>query len=351
MLQTGVLRSGAAAVALALLMAWWLVPRKDLQQVPIDADDIGGVVTGPAGPEGGVWVIAETDDFETRFAKIVVTDALGRYVIPDLPTASYQVWVRGYGLVDSPKRPARPGTTLALTAVPAPSPAAAAQYYPAAYWYSMLDVHGHSEGLDGVERTRMVGAFKNIGCVGCHQLGNLATRTIPSALGTFPSHADAWVRRVRSGQAGQGMSNQLGQYDGRLIRTFADWTERIAAGELPRAQPQRPFGVERNVVVTVRDWNTEKSYLHDLIATDRRNPTVNAYGALYGAPELSTDFFPILDPVKNVATSFRRARARARPTRARPRPRRPRPTGATKRSGTAGPTSTIRGWTRRDACG
>jgi hypothetical protein len=53
--------------------------------VQIDSDDIGGVVTGKHGPEAGVWVIAETTDLGTRFAKIVVTDDHGRYVIPDLP--------------------------------------------------------------------------------------------------------------------------------------------------------------------------------------------------------------------------------------------------------------------------
>ncbi len=102
------------------------------QSVAIDSDDIGGTVNGPAGPEAGVWVIAETDAFETRFAKIVVTDDQGRYVVPDLPAANYQVWVRGYGLVDSSKVPGRPGQTLNLVANAAPSPAAAAVVYPAA---------------------------------------------------------------------------------------------------------------------------------------------------------------------------------------------------------------------------
>ncbi|HSL71020.1 MAG TPA: hypothetical protein VK864_12310, partial [Longimicrobiales bacterium] len=75
----------------------------DAQTVAIDSDDIGGVVTGARGPEAGVWVIAETSDLPTKFVRIVVTDDRGRYVIPDLPKANYQVWVRGYGLVDSPK--------------------------------------------------------------------------------------------------------------------------------------------------------------------------------------------------------------------------------------------------------
>src|SRR5438876_1600833 len=102
--------------------------------VAIDGDDIGGVVTGPSGPEAGVWVIAETTDLPTRFARIVVTDDQGRYVIPDLPRASYQVFVRGYGLVDSAKVSARPGQQINLTAEIAPNARAAAQVYPAAWW-------------------------------------------------------------------------------------------------------------------------------------------------------------------------------------------------------------------------
>ena len=77
--------------------------------VPVDADDLGGIVAGDKGPEAGVWVIAETTDLPTKFARIVVTDDLGRYLIPDLPKAGYSVWVRGYGLVDSPKVKASPG--------------------------------------------------------------------------------------------------------------------------------------------------------------------------------------------------------------------------------------------------
>src|SRR5581483_4620531 len=80
--------------------------------------------------------------------------------------------------------------------------------------------------------------------------------------------------------------------------------DRVARGELPRSKPSRPQGVERNIVVTLRDWMNEKQYLHDLISSDRRNPTVNANGPLYGSPEYSSDNMPILDPVKNTATTF-----------------------------------------------
>ena len=94
--------------------------------VEIDADDIGGVVTSAQGPEAGVWVIAETTDLPTRFIRIVATDDLGRYVLPDLPEATYEVFVRGYGLVDSPRVSASPGQMLDLRGVVAPDERAAA---------------------------------------------------------------------------------------------------------------------------------------------------------------------------------------------------------------------------------
>src|ERR1700682_1257946 len=71
------------------------------QAVAVNSDNIGGVVTGPNGPEPGVWVIAETTALPTRFIKSVVTDDQGRYLTPELPKANYTVWARGYGLVES----------------------------------------------------------------------------------------------------------------------------------------------------------------------------------------------------------------------------------------------------------
>jgi hypothetical protein len=114
-------------------------------RVSIDNDDIGGVVTSTKGPEAGVWVIAETSDLPTKFSKTVVTDDQGRYLLPDLPKANYNVWVRGYGLIDSRKVQASPGANLNLTAVIASTPGAAAHYYPAGYWWSMLEVPAKSE--------------------------------------------------------------------------------------------------------------------------------------------------------------------------------------------------------------
>jgi hypothetical protein len=271
--------------------------------VAINADDIGGVVKSPHGPEAGVWVIAETRDLPTRYAKMVVTDDQGRYLVPDLPKAKYQVWVRGYGLIDSPKVEAVPGQQLDLTAVPAPNEAAAAQYYPAIYWYAMLKIPnqdqfgGKSDIPANITQADWLTTIKNQSCVGCHQLGQLSTRTIPAALGQFKSGEDAWIRRIQAGQASPLMVNQLaGKLGGVPFKYFGDWTDRIAQGELPFARPPRPQGIERNIVVTTWDWGNDKKYLHDLISSDKRNPTVNSYGLLYGSPEYSTDELPVLDP-------------------------------------------------------
>jgi len=274
--------------------------------ISIDADDIAGVVTSASGPEAGVWVIAETEDFDTRFSRIVATDDAGRYLIPDLPDASYMVWVRGYGLADSEKTAAAPGQHLDLRVASATDDAAAARVYPAAYWYSMMKVPEAAE-LAGIEggMSYYLAWMKNLGCASCHQLGTEATRTFPPAFRDMESSQAAWIRRTQSGQAANVMIRQAAaQLHGLPYKYLADWTDRIAAGELPAEKPRRPTGLERNVVATVWDWSKPTAYMHDLTGTDRRNPTVNGYGPLYGAPELSTDDFPILDPIANTAAYF-----------------------------------------------
>ena len=312
---------GMAAVAFAVLLVPATVGLNAQQNtgpsVRIDNDDIGGVVTSANGPEAGVWVIAETTDLPTKFAKIVVTDDQGRYVMPDLPKANYSIWVRGYGLVDSPKVRAAPGKILNLKAVVARNETAAAEYYPAIYWYSMLKIPDKSEfpgtGEQGngmpvnlQSQGQWLSGIKTLGCISCHQLGNKSTRTIPKELGHFNSSLEAWQRRVLSGQASEVMLRNLKDLEiQRALELFADWTDRIAAGELPKAKPSRPQGLERNVVITLWDWATPKAYLHDEIATDKRNPTVNANGLIYGSPEDSTDFMPILDPVRHRATEVK----------------------------------------------
>ena len=60
-------------------------------------------------PEACVWVIAETEDLPTEYRKLVVTDAAGRFLLPEMPSVEYEIWVRGYGLADSDKIKARVG--------------------------------------------------------------------------------------------------------------------------------------------------------------------------------------------------------------------------------------------------
>jgi hypothetical protein len=283
--------------------------------IEVGSNDIAGVVTGPDGPEAGVWVIAETEDLPTRFARIVVTDDAGRFLVPDLPAASYRVWVRGYGLADSEAMTTLPGTRLALEAEAAASPAAAAQIYPAGYWYSLLELpdredfpgtgsegNGISPEIEHYEDwVRRIG---NGSCLACHQLGNRATREIPELFSADRSSVDAWHRRVQAGQAGSGMLRILaGMGMERAVGEYAAWTDRIAAGALPAERPSRPHGIERNVVITQWDWADPKAYLHDLVSTDRRDPTVNADGKLYGVLENSADYLPVLDPETHTTDS------------------------------------------------
>ena len=200
MLVTKALARLFAIASFALLM---IAFPANLYAQKVGPADIGGVVTGANGPEAGVWVIAETTGLPTKFAKIVVTDDQGRYLIPELPSAEYSVWVRGYGLVDSAKLTAKPGQTLNHTAVAAPSAAAAAHYYPAIYWYAMMKIPpasefgGKSNIPEKMTQTDWLKQMKNIGCIGCHQLGQEATRTTPAAFGKFDSGEDAWVRRIQ----------------------------------------------------------------------------------------------------------------------------------------------------------
>jgi hypothetical protein len=301
------------AIAAASLMAISAPTKAQQAAIAIDDDDIGGVVRGRSGPEGGVWVIAETSELPTKFTKIVVTDDQGRFVIPDLPAnVNYEVWVRGYGLVDSPKLRAKTGQLLNLTAVPAPDEAAAAHYYPAIYWFTLLkipsakDFGGTTDIPPGITLETWRQRMNNVDCIGCHQLGQESTRTIPAAFGQFKSGEEAWMRRVSSGQTGEWMINRLaGELGSVPFKYFGDWTDRIAKGELPRSRPPRPSGIERNVVVSSWEWATEKHFVHDLISSDRRNPTVNAYGPLYGSNEYSSDYMPILDPKTSTVTFFK----------------------------------------------
>jgi hypothetical protein len=277
----------------------------------VKGDEIAGVVSSSKGKEAGVWVIAETTDLPTRYVKEVVTDDEGRYLIPSLPAATYTVWARGYGLVDSPRVQTRPGKQLDLEPSVAADKKAAAKYYPGNYWYAMLNIPKESEfpgtgpqgnGIATSIKTQgqWLHLVKTDSCESCHQLGNEYTRTIPEMFRTLDSPAAAWMRRVQSGQAGRAMIGGLTQLGPeRATAEFGSWTSRIAQGELPAQGPPRPQGIERNVVITQWDWADPKAYLHDEISSDKRNPSVNANGLIYGSAEESRDYLPVLDPVHN----------------------------------------------------
>ncbi|MGD0909770.1 MAG: carboxypeptidase-like regulatory domain-containing protein, partial [Candidatus Acidiferrales bacterium] len=278
------------------LLTCFVARQGDAAPMPAGADYIEGVVASANGPEAGVWVIAETKDLPTKFAKVVVTDDHGRYMLPQMPDATYSVWVRGYGLVDSKHVTAKPGQKLNLTAVIAPDGKTAALVYPANYWLSLLRVPPGKLSIDDA-----AGSVKE--CLVCHQIGDVATRTLPPAtmkLGNFASSLEAWDRRTKSGPIGANMSANYYKI-GDQRKMFADWTDRIAAGDYPTEAPPRPKGIERNVVLTLWDWGTANSYMHDEAASDLRNPTVNANGNVYGVVA-SSNIIAVLDPNKNTAS-------------------------------------------------
>jgi hypothetical protein len=279
--------------------------------VAIDPDDIGGRVTSSKGPEAGVWVIAQTSDLPTKYIKIVVTDDQGRYVLPDLPKASYDIWVRGYGLVDSGKVKGQPGQQLNLTATIAPNAKAAAEYYPANYWYALLQPppksmfpgtgrNGNGIGENMDTQGAWIGNIKMTpACTQCHQMGTKATREISPKLGTFKNSVEAWDHRVQVGISGAFMNSNLAPLGrAHALTVFADWTDRIAKGELPQVPP-RPQGLERNAVYTLWEWGTNKTFTHDEVTTNKNFPTQNANGLVYGFQELSGDWITVLDPVKH----------------------------------------------------
>ena len=303
-------RVGLLATAMFLTAAVaWVTP---VTGQATQSDEITGVVMSGNGPEEGVWVIAETDDLGTRFVKTVVTGDGGRFLIPELPEANYQVWVRGYGLVDSEKVDATRGTDIELQATVAASEAEAAKVYPANYWYSLIEPPDASEfpgtGPSGngiATSLQNQGQWIDIqkqGCMLCHQLGTQIVREIEN-IDEFESTLTAWDHRVQMGQRGGQMSNVMNRFGRqRGLQMFADWSDRIAGGALPPVPP-RPQGIERNVVTTMWEWGTEIDYIHDEIASDKRDPTVNANGPVYGV-NISNDELAILDPLTHTTTNL-----------------------------------------------
>lgn len=237
----------------------------------------GRVVSANETLEAGVWVIAETEDLATPYRKIVVTDQEGRFVVPELPPAEYRLWVRGYGLSDSAKTTARPGAELSLRAERAASPQQAAAVYPANYWLSLFEVPEKSEAF---------AHHLKLGCELCHQVGSLPTRARTRPLYDLGFHKAGYMNLI---------ADYLGR--DRLLDALEDWSGRIVAGATPPAPP-RPQGIERNFVITQWNWGDDATYAHDEVATDKRDPTKNAGGPIYGV-DIGNDRLLILDPKRH----------------------------------------------------
>jgi len=270
-----------------------------------DANDICGNVTTNGSSEAGVWVIAETFDVSTndgaagRFIKIVVTDQNGDYVLPDLPDGTYDVWVRGYGLVDSDAVQAVPGDEVDLMGVLAATPQEAAAIFPANYWASIIELPDEDEfpgtGAEGngwaeslLTRDQLIDRTK-LGCQLCHQLGTPDTRLPSAAAFDF-----GWKKAGTM----NGTANGIGREN--LAEMLGDWGARIASGEVPPTPP-RPFGKERNFVLTMWEWGDLFTYAHDEVATDKRNPFLYPNEPVWGV-DIGNDYLLKLDPNTHAAT-------------------------------------------------
>ena len=302
----------AFVAALSAATVWFSSGHQPALSAAPNTGVITGTVVSGTGPEAGVWVIAETDDLATVFRKIVVTDDDGKFVLPDLPSAEYDVWVRGYGLVDSTPVAATPDRDITLQGVVAATPQEAARVYPANYWLSLIDLPESHEfpgtGPDGnginpalQTQAEWINVLK--GCQRCHQVGSRSTREIPD-LHNFDSTVAAWDDRVQRGQRGSLMNSFMTQFGrDRGLAMVSDWTDRIAAGETP-APPPRPSGVERNVVITQWNWGDSVAFVHDEVATDKRNPRVNANGPIYGV-DIGNDYLLVTDPNEHHSTMLK----------------------------------------------
>ena len=307
-------RIGVLAVGLLMVFAptTWLMITGQAQNAA-DNGVITGVVTSEAGPEAGVWVIAETSDLPTKFRKIVVTGNDGKFLLPQLPKANFTVWARGYGLVDSAKVPAAVGADIKLAPAVAKTPQEAARIYPSNWWFSLMEIPPVSafpgtgpagNQISPAIKTQDEFLFTLNGCVRCHQMGNEYTRTTPKgAESQYTSTEDSWDKRVRMGQRANEMNSLMTSF-GRphALKMFGSWTDRIAAGEVPPA-PKRPEGVERNVVLTQWEWGTMMTKIHDIAVTDKRNPRVAPNSAIYGTG-IAEDTLVILDPATNAWKSL-----------------------------------------------
>ena len=280
-----ILSLGIAAGAV-MMTAWLREPAVVTQDGRADRASISGTVHNRASgrAEAGVWVIAETSSLPSPFRRIVVTDDDGRFVVPALPEGHYELWVRGYGLRDSARLPATRGATVSIAVDVAVGVADAARIYPASYWLALLEPPAANELPPGFTNQAHWLTDVKLGCIRCHQFGSriFHGRASPDAW------EDVWKARPSEGRT----ADTLGR--AAVNRAFATWASRLQRGETPPAPP-RPTGAERNVVITEWDWGGENSYIHDVIATDKRTPTLYPHGRIWGV-DFGHDQLWSLDP-------------------------------------------------------
>ena len=293
----------AAAVTVTALAAVGatLVTGTDKKPPPKTGFIQGKVTSGDRHPEAGVWVIAETADLPTPYRKIVVTDDRGRFVVPELPEADYQVWVRGYGLLDSAKVPAtveRKGKArVAIETEVATTPQEAAADLPGELLAVALQAAREHAACRAGATHAWVSDFK-LGCQLCHQIGSASARGMRgNRAGLDAGLKKAGVMDATAMGLGRDAAARRARRLGRPHRG-GEIAGGAAAAEGHRAQPRHhAVGLGRHVY----------TYAHDEIATDKRNPTLYANGPIYGV-DLGNDRLLSVDPV---TTRGRRDAARA----------------------------------------
>ena len=262
-----------------------------------NSDFISGIVSNTRGePEAGVWVIAETDALSTDYRKIVVTDDAGRFVLPEMPDAEYNIWVRGYGLIDSVKVPGSPGDEITLEVKKVQNALQAAQVYPATYWLSMIEPPPIEKlavaDFPYPSQSAWLSQFK-LSCLLCHQLGNSATRFPDRSLYDYGLKKSAGMNHI---------STELNR--DLLMDTLDSFAQLIDAGEVPSTSPDRPKGIERNFVITQWGWGERYTWAHDMVSTDKRNPHLYSNQPVYGG-DIGNDYVLIVDPIQHTSEQIK----------------------------------------------
>ena len=311
---TKIFSLGIAAIA---FFAWLAISLSNTQATQVRNDSIGGVVTSSAGPEAGVWVIAETTDLPTRYIK--GGGHRRSRPLPDSRSAQGQVHrlgarLRTGGFAQGRGRAGQAGRSEADRRAGCESRRAILSrqlLVRAAEGAREKRISRHGPPETAFRRTSRARAsgFTSSRPIAANPATSSATNTRArfrrcSAISIPAASVDA-ARAIRTGRHRHDGRPELNLAPSEPPSCLAIGPRASQKGELPAEAPPRPQGVERNVVITQWDWADPKAYLHDEISTDKRNPNVNANGLIYGSPEESRDYLPVLDPVHNTISQVK----------------------------------------------